>query len=127
MQILLRQFLRHPRPSHPRGRHSRHNQGRRDGLSYGEQLARAHRSQRHPRPGAPGPRGRCEVCAGPGGARVHLREGGGEVAGDTGGGGRCEEIAVRSRMWIECSLATKVGIHTRSDNRPGIEILGGMP
>ncbi len=48
--------------------------------------ARVHRSQRHPRPGAPGPRGRRRACAGPGGARVHLREGGGEVASDIGGG-----------------------------------------
>lgn len=68
---------------------------RRDRLSDGEQLARMHRSQRDPRPGAPGPRGRCRARAGPGGARVHLREGGGEVAGDIGGGGRLKEIAVR--------------------------------
>ena len=42
-------------------------------------------SERHPRPGAPGPRGRRPARAGPGGTRVHLREGGGEVEGDTGG------------------------------------------
>ena len=44
--------------------------------------ARVHRSQRHPRPGAPGPGGRRPARAGPCGARVHIRGGGGEVKGD---------------------------------------------
>lgn len=46
-----------------------------------------HRSQRHPCPGAPGPGGRRPARAGSGGARVHLREGGGEVEEGAGGGG----------------------------------------
>lgn len=56
-----------------------------------------HRIQRHLRSGAPGPRGRCDARAGPGGARVHLREGGGEVASDIGGGGRWEELVSPNR------------------------------
>lgn len=91
-----------------------------------------HRGQRHPRPGAPGSRGRRRTRAGPGGARVHLREGGGEVASDIGGGGRWEEIAGMERDFAQIKHPPGFGYTSRSTANRGasiyqiLEILEGV-